>query len=147
MMHEASLHEMEESAQMEQEGPQEEQQDREPEQAQQHVVQQQPVEPREQETSRMRVAPQVCASVDEDHRHLTMEIILPGVSREDIDLRMHADSFSLSAPRGNLEYATVMSFCCPVKAEQAQARYKEGLLTIEVPFKQKMEEAVHLKVE
>lgn len=137
----ASLHEMEASAQMEQDAPQEEQQQR------QQIVQQQQPERGEQEEGRIRVAPQVCASVDEDHRHLSMEIILPGVSREDINLHMHSDGLSLSAPRGNLEYVATMSFCCPVKADEAQAKYKEGLLTIEVPFEQEMKEAVHLKVE
>ena len=96
---------------------------------------------------RIKVAPEVCSYVDDEHFKLTVEISIPGVKREDINLRMHDDSFSLSAPRDDIEYVTTMSFCCPVKSDQARARYRDGLLKVEVPFKDPMEDAVKVKVE
>jgi HSP20 family molecular chaperone IbpA len=95
---------------------------------------------------RIRVAPEVCSYVDDDHTKLTLEISLPGVAKEDINLRMHQDSFSLSAPRNETQYVTTLSFCCSVKPEEAHATYKNGLLKIEVPFKDLMEDAVKIAV-
>lgn len=95
---------------------------------------------------RIRVAPEVCSYVDDDHTSLTLEISIPGVSKKDINLRMHQDSFSLSARRDETEYVTTLSFCCPVKPDEAEATYKDGLLKIEVPFKDLMEDAVQISV-
>jgi nitroreductase/HSP20 family molecular chaperone IbpA len=97
---------------------------------------------------KIRVAPEVCAFVDDDHLTLTLEISLPGVEKDSINLRMHADSFALSAPRQgtNIEYVAAMAFCCPVKPEEAEAVYENGLLRVVVPFKDLMEDAVKIPV-
>ena len=68
---------------------------------------------------KIKVAPEVCSYVDDEDNTLSLEIELPGVSREDINLRMQADSFTLSAPREDVEYVTTLSFCCPVVIDRA----------------------------
>ncbi|UCF05724.1 MAG: Hsp20/alpha crystallin family protein [bacterium] len=95
---------------------------------------------------RIKVAPEICSYVDDDHTFLTVEVKIPGVEKGDISLKMHADSFSLSAPHRDIEYVTALSFCCPVNAEKADAHYKNGLLTIEVPFRDPMEDAVSVEI-
>ena len=100
------------------------------------------------ENERIKVAPEVCSFVDEDHTKLTIEIALPGVKKGNIKLKMHEDSFNISAPRedNNTEYVSTLALCCPVKPEKADAKYENGLLRVEVPFKDPMEDAVAVKV-
>jgi HSP20 family protein len=97
--------------------------------------------------ARVRTAPDICSFVDEKSQNLHLEISLPGVRKEEVQLRMYDDSFNLAAPRGeDIEYVTTMAFCCPVKAEDAKAQYENGLLRIEVPFKNSMEDAVQVPI-
>lgn len=96
---------------------------------------------------KIKVSPEICAYVDENHTVLTIEVIIPGVKKENIKVRMHEDSFSMSAPREDIEYVTTLAFCCPVKPEAAVAKYENGLLKIEVPFKDLMEDAIKVKIQ
>jgi len=95
---------------------------------------------------RVKVTPEVCSYVDDEHQKLYIEITIPGVDKEAIHVKMHEDSFNLTAPRKDIEYVTTLSFCCPVIPEKADAKYENGLLKIEVPFRDVMEGAVKVKI-
>lgn len=99
------------------------------------------------EKERIKVSPELCVYVDQDHSKLTIEAAIPGVKKEDISLKMHEDSFSLSAPREEMEYVASLAFCCPVKPEAARAKYENGVLKIVVPFKDLMEDAIRVKIQ
>lgn len=95
----------------------------------------------------IRMSPKTCAYLDEKHSLFLMDISLPGVKKSDIDLRMQDDSFYLKAHHENIEYVSSLALSCPVKAKEAKAKYENGLLRIEAPFKDEMAGSVKIKVE
>ncbi len=95
---------------------------------------------------RMRVAPDTVAYADEKNRKLVVEFALPGVPTDTIDVKTLADSIHLTAPARDVEYVSALALAWPVKPDKAEAIYEHGLLRIEVPFKDPMEDAVKVAI-
>ncbi len=88
---------------------------------------------------KIRFSPAICAMPDEKHENLHLEVELPGVEKENIVLTMHEDSFFIRAPTEDMEYVGSYALCCPIDMEKARAKYKNGLLSIDVPYKKPQE--------
>jgi len=95
---------------------------------------------------RMKVAPETVAYADGAHHKLIVEFAIPGAPTESIDVKVLEDSLYLSAPARDIEYVSALALGWPVKPGKAEAVYEHGLLHIEVPFKDPMEDAVKVVI-
>src|SRR5271163_4245509 len=96
--------------------------------------------------NRIKLAPDTVAYADGDSHKLVVEFAIPGAPTETIDVKILADSIHLTAPARDTEYVAALALSWPVKPEKAEAIYNHGLLRIEVPFKDPMEDAVKVAI-
>jgi HSP20 family protein len=95
---------------------------------------------------RMKVAPDTVAYADAANDRLIVEFAIPGAPTETIDVKILEDSVHLVAPARDIEYVSALALGWPVKPHKAEATYENGLLRIEVPFKDPMEDAVKVVI-
>ncbi len=98
------------------------------------------------QVERMKVAPDTVAYADGKHDRLIVEFAIPGAPTETIDVKILEDSVHLLAPARDIEYVSALALGWPVKPAKAEATYLNGLLRIEVPFKDPMEDAVKVAI-
>ena len=96
--------------------------------------------------NRIMVAPNTVVYADEEKNVLVVAFAIPGAPTETIDLKLLPDSVHLTAPARDIEYVAALALSWPVKPDKADAIYENGLLRIEVPFKDPMEDAVKVAV-
>ena len=95
----------------------------------------------------IRVAPSTVAYADEENHKLVVEFAIPGAPTDTVDVKILADSVHLTAPARDVEYVAALALAWPVKPDKAEAIYEHGLLRIEVPFKDPMEDAVKVAIQ
>src|SRR6202011_826004 len=95
---------------------------------------------------RIRVAPNTVAYADRESHKLVVEFAIPGAPTESVDVKILEDSVHLTAPARDIEYVSALALGWPVKPDKAEATYEHGLLRIEVPFKDPMEDAVKVVI-
>jgi HSP20 family molecular chaperone IbpA len=95
---------------------------------------------------RIKVAPNTVAYADAETRKLAVEFAIPGAPTDTIDLKILEDSIHLTAPARDVEYVSALALGWPVKPREAEATYEHGLLRIEVPFKDPMEDAFKVAI-
>ena len=96
--------------------------------------------------NRIKLAPETVAYADAETRKLVVEFAIPGAPTETIEVKMLGDSIHLTAPARDVEYVSALALAWPVKPDKAEAIYEHGLLRIEVPFKDPMEDAVKVAI-
>ncbi|MGB2984264.1 MAG: Hsp20/alpha crystallin family protein [Phycisphaerae bacterium] len=94
----------------------------------------------------IRIAPNTVAYADTEKNKLVVEFAIPGAPTDTIDLKLLPDSVHLTAPARDIEYVSALSLAWRVKPDKAEAIYANGLLRIEVPFKDPMEDAVKVVI-
>jgi HSP20 family molecular chaperone IbpA len=96
--------------------------------------------------ARIKVSPDTVAYADGEHHKLVVEFAIPGAPADTIDLKILEDSVHLTAPARDIEYVSALALAWQVKPHKAEATYEHGLLRIEVPFKDPMEDAVKVAI-
>ena len=96
--------------------------------------------------NRIKLAPETVAYADAKTRKLVVEFAIPGAPTDTIEVKILGDSIHLTAPARDIEYVAALALAWPVKPDKAEAIYEHGLLRIEVPFKDPMEDAVKVAI-
>jgi len=96
--------------------------------------------------NRIKMAPDTVAYADRGTHKLVVEFAIPGAPTDTIDVKILGDSIHLTAPAKDIEYVAALALVWPVKPDKAEAIYEHGLLRIEVPFKDPMEDAVKVAI-
>ena len=96
--------------------------------------------------NRIKLAPDTVAYADGETHKLVVEFAIPGAPTDTIDVKILGDSIHLTAPARDIEYVAALALAWPVKPDKAEAVYEHGLLRIEVPFKDPMEDAVKVTI-
>lgn len=94
-----------------------------------------------------KLAPETIVYADAQTHKLVVEFTIPGAPTETIDVKVLKDSIHLKAPSRDVEYVAAVALSWPVKPDKAEAHYEQGLLRIEVPFKDPMEDAVKVIIQ
>jgi len=95
---------------------------------------------------RIKVAANTVAYADAENNKLVVQFAIPGAPTDTIDLKILEDSIHLTAPARDVEYVSAFALGWPVKPVKAEATYEHGLLRVEVPFKDPMEDAVKVAI-
>jgi HSP20 family protein len=79
------------------------------------------------------VTPEVC--IDHDDTAFYIEVDLPGVDKEHVDLSVGEQSLCVEASRDDIVYLGCFNLAHAVDESEATAKFDNGLLRIEVPLK------------
>ena len=89
-------------------------------------------EEEEEETATV-VTPEVC--IDHDDKAYFIDVELPGVEKEHVDLSVGEQSVCVEAARDDVVYLGCFSLAHIVDETKATAKFENGLLKIEIPLK------------
>jgi HSP20 family molecular chaperone IbpA len=82
-----------------------------------------------------------------DEHKITLEIALPGVKKENIKLQTERNHFILEAKRNQIGYELKLRLREDIEADKTNAKYEQGLLTIELKKYKPKEHAFEVKIE
>jgi HSP20 family protein len=73
--------------------------------------------------------------IDHDREKYKIQVELPGVKRDDIDLEVSESSFCIHAERNDVEITGCYFLAHPVEVEGTDAAFDGSMLNVEIPFK------------
>ncbi len=89
--------------------------------------------PAEEEETVMVLTPEV--TIDHDDSAFYIDVELPGVAKEHVQLSVGPQSVCVEAARDDLFYQGCFSLAHEVNENKAKAKFENGLLKIEIPLK------------
>jgi len=97
-------------------------------------------------SEKVAIPPQMFACLDDNGENYLVEIELPGVKKENIELSMHEDLIHVHAERKDLAFHGHLHFPIKVNPEKAKATFNSGLLKVEVPLKEKRKPPIKIEI-
>ncbi len=91
--------------------------------------------------------PLVDAVIDEKEQVLKITAEMPGITKDDIKVRIGEDFVEISAERGDRKYHTEIPLTIKVDEEDAKATYVNGILELKLKLKESVKKAKEVKVE
>lgn len=73
--------------------------------------------------------------VDHDQKNYYIQVEMPGVKKEEIELSVSAQSFCVHGVRGDVDLLGCYVLAHPVNEEKAKAKFENGLLNVMIPMK------------
>ena len=80
------------------------------------------------------------AFMDHDKKFYYIELELPGVKKEDIDLSVSDQSFCVRAAREDVEFLGCYMLAHLADTDATRAKFENGLLSMEIPLKKLQKE-------
>jgi len=93
------------------------------------------------------VSPDICVFTDENLETLNIQIELPGVDKDNIDLRFYEDGFYVVAKKEDTKFMGSYSLIFSVLPDKAISNYSNGLLTINVPYMKPLKQGIKVKID
>ena len=94
---------------------------------------------------RYRITPRYGVWTEKDH--LLIQVALPGVKKDDIDMKALKDYFTLRAKRGEVMYSLDLDFGIKVEPKEVETEYNEGLLKVKFKRYNPLDHAYEVKIE
>ncbi len=102
-------------------------------------------ETRDEDAIRYRITPRY--GVWTEKEHLMIQVALPGVKKENIEMKALKDYFSLRAKRDNIVYTLDMDLGIDIEPKEAETKYEEGLLNLKFKRYHALDHAFEVKIE
>ena len=91
--------------------------------------------------------PDICMYDNDDSSGYIIEVILPGVEKDTLKLKMNKENLIIFGETDTINYGGLFQLCCPVDTEKAKSSYKNGLLKIEVPYLDAMKDITDIIID
>jgi len=101
---------------------------------------------KEKKMQKVTVPTEMFACLDDKGENYLVEIELPGVDKKSISLQMHEDFVSVRAERTDVTFVGHLHFPLKVNQRKAKAIFKQGLLAVQVPVKEKRSPRINVKI-
>jgi HSP20 family protein len=84
--------------------------------------------------------------MDHDDKNYYIQVEMPGVKKEDLELEVSDQSFCVRGAREDIELLGCFVLAHPADADKVKAKFENGLLNIEIPIK-KLLKGTNVKIE
>ncbi|MCW4018428.1 MAG: Hsp20/alpha crystallin family protein [Candidatus Bathyarchaeota archaeon] len=80
------------------------------------------------------------AFMDHDKENYYIQVELPGVKKQDVELSVSDQSFCVRAPREDIQYLGCYVLAHLADTNTAKAKFENGLLSMQIPLKKNQKE-------